>query len=210
MDGSSCTAIQNNEAKTFGYDECFWSCDKNDDNFASQVTLFDSIGMRLLEHSFDGYNCCLMAYGQTGTGKSYSMMGSRKSPGLIPQIATHLFQCATDRKEADSIQTEIEVSYMEIYCEKVRDLLGKKNEKPLRVREHPALGPYVEGLKKLAATSQEEALQLMATGNAARTVAATNMNATSSRSHAVFQIFIKQKVGQPRSLKPSYWPDAIS
>ena len=83
---------------------------------------------------------------------------------------------------------------MEIYCEKVRDLLGANNVKPMRVREHPAMGPYVEGLKKLAATNKEEALQLMATGNAARTVAATNMNATSSRSHAVFQIFIKQKV----------------
>lgn len=66
-----------------------------------------------------------------------------------------LFSQAEARKETENIQTEIEVSYMEIYCEKVRDLLGKKNEKPLRVREHPALGPYVEGLKKLAATSQD-------------------------------------------------------
>ena len=194
MEGSSCTAEINQEAKTFGYDECFWSACSSDSHYASQESVFDSIGRQLLEHSVLGYNCCLMAYGQTGAGKSYSMMGSRKSPGLIPQIATHLFEQAKTRKSDESIQTEIEVSYMEIYCEKVRDLLGKKGEKPLRVREHPALGPYVEGLKKLAATTEEEALQLMATGNAARTVAATNMNATSSRSHAVFQIFIKQKV----------------
>ena len=122
-------------------------------------------------------------------------MGSRKQPGLIPQIASSLYDFAA-KNESTGIQTEIEVSYMEIYCEKVRDSLGKKSDKPLRVREHPALGPYVEGLKKLAATSSEEALQIMSSGNAARTVAATNMNQSSSRSHAVFQIFIKQKVSQ--------------
>lgn len=191
IDGVKCTATSGNETKTFSYDECFWSFDKSQD-FASQEIVFDSIGTQLLKHALDGYNCCLMAYGQTGAGKSFSMMGSRKQPGLIPQIASSLYEEAK-KLDAEGIQTEIEVSYMEIYCEKVKDLLGKKTDKPLRVREHPALGPYVEGLKKLAATSSDQALQIMTSGNAARTVAATNMNQSSSRSHAVFQIFIKQK-----------------
>ena len=145
VEGNHCTAIQNQEAKTFGYDQCFWSHDKADPHFADQAHVFNSVGEELIQHSLDGYNCCLMAYGQTGAGKSYTMMGTPKQPGLIPQIAQNIFECF-EKAKSDSIKTEVEVSYMEIYCEKVRDLLGKKSEKPLRVREHPALGPYVEEL----------------------------------------------------------------
>jgi len=146
IEGVKCTATNEKEAKTFSFDECFWSFDKSQE-FSSQENVYESIGTELLKHALDGYNCCLMAYGQTGAGKSFSMMGSRKQPGLIPQIASSLYDFAA-KNESTGIQTEIEVSYMEIYCEKVRDLLGKKSDKPLRVREHPALGPYVEGLKK--------------------------------------------------------------
>ena len=81
---------------------------------------------------------------------------------------------------------------MEIYCERVRDLLNPNNKGNLRVREHPILGPYVEDLSKLAVTSFEDILELMDEGNKARTVAATNMNETSSRSHAVFTIIFTQ------------------
>ncbi|GBP28430.1 Kinesin-like protein KIF1B [Eumeta japonica] len=87
----------------------------------------------------------------------------------------------------------VEVSYMEIYCERVRDLLNPKNKGNLRVREHPALGPYVEDLSKLAVTSYQDIYDLIDEGNKARTVAATNMNETSSRSHAVFTIFFTQQ-----------------
>ena len=81
---------------------------------------------------------------------------------------------------------------MEIYCERVRDLLNPNNKGNLRVREHPILGPYVEDLSKLAVTSFEDILELMDEGNKARTVAATNTNETSSRSHAVFTIIFTQ------------------
>uniref|UniRef100_A0A8C9FD31 Kinesin motor domain-containing protein n=1 Tax=Pavo cristatus TaxID=9049 RepID=A0A8C9FD31_PAVCR len=87
----------------------------------------------------------------------------------------------------------VSVSYMEIYCERVRDLLNPKNKGNLRVREHPLLGPYVEDLSKLAVTSYTDIADLMDAGNKARTVAATNMNETSSRSHAVFTIVFTQK-----------------
>ncbi|KAG8546443.1 hypothetical protein GDO81_018903, partial [Engystomops pustulosus] len=82
---------------------------------------------------------------------------------------------------------------MEIYCERVRDLLRPKSKGNLRVREHPILGPYVEDLSKLAVTSYTDIADLMDCGNKARTVAATNMNETSSRSHAVFTIVFTQK-----------------
>lgn len=82
---------------------------------------------------------------------------------------------------------------MEIYCERVRDLLNPKNKGNLRVREHPLLGPYVEDLSKLAVTNYQDIHDLIDEGNKARTVAATNMNETSSRSHAVFTIFFTQQ-----------------
>ena len=144
VDGSSVTAIHHQEAKTFGYDECFWSHAKSDAHFADQSKVFDSVGAELISHSLDGYNCCLMAYGQTGAGKSYTMMGTKKEPGLIPQIAQNIFERIETASEIEGVKSEVEVSYMEIYCEKVRDLLGKQSDKALRVREHPALGPYVE------------------------------------------------------------------
>jgi kinesin family protein 1 len=87
----------------------------------------------------------------------------------------------------------VEVSYIEIYNEKVRDLLNPKNSGNLRVREHPALGPYVEDLSKLVVRSYDEMMHLMDEGNKARTVAATNMNETSSRSHAVFTLLLTMK-----------------
>uniref|UniRef100_A0A8C5JRM5 plus-end-directed kinesin ATPase n=1 Tax=Junco hyemalis TaxID=40217 RepID=A0A8C5JRM5_JUNHY len=93
----------------------------------------------------------------------------------------------------DNMSYSVEVSYMEIYCERVRDLLNPKNKGNLRVREHPLMGPYVEDLSKLAVTSYNDIQDLMDSGNKARTVAATNMNETSSRSHAVFNIIFTQK-----------------
>ena len=96
--------------------------------------------------------------------------------------------------EADAnIKFTVEVSYIEIYNEKVRDLLNPKNTGNLRVREHPSLGPYVEDLSKLVVSSYDEMMTLMDEGNKARTVAATNMNETSSRSHAVFTLLLTMK-----------------
>lgn len=92
-----------------------------------------------------------------------------------------------------NVKFTVEVSYIEIYNEKVRDLLNPKNTGNLRVREHPSLGPYVEDLSKLVVSNYDEMMTLMDEGNKARTVAATNMNETSSRSHAVFTLLLTMK-----------------
>ena len=121
------------------------------------------------------------------------MMGRQEEgqEGIIPIICQDLFRRIQETTSEDQMYS-VEVSYMEIYCERVRDLLNPKNKGNLRVREHPALGPYVEDLSKLAVTSYQDIHDLMDEGNKARTVAATNMNETSSRSHAVFTIFFTQ------------------
>lgn len=122
------------------------------------------------------------------------MMGKQEAgqEGIIPMICDDLFK-RIHETESDSLHYSVEVSYMEIYCERVRDLLNPKNKGNLRVREHPLLGPYVEDLSKLAVTSYQDIHDLIDEGNKARTVAATNMNETSSRSHAVFTIFFTQQ-----------------
>ncbi|XP_053467200.1 kinesin-like protein KIF13A isoform X3 [Ictalurus furcatus] len=181
------------QPKVFAFDHCFWSMDEcNIPKYAGQEVVFRCLGEGILENAFQGYNACIFAYGQTGSGKSYSMMGSVDQPGLIPRLCCSLFE-RVGREQNDSHTFKVEVSYMEIYNEKVRDLLDPKgNRKSLKVREHKVLGPYVDGLSQLAVTSFQDIDCVMSEGNKSRTVAATNMNEESSRSHAVFSIIITQ------------------
>ncbi|XP_077370856.1 kinesin-like protein KIF1B isoform X18 [Festucalex cinctus] len=183
-------------AKTFSFDYSYWSHTTPEDPcFAAQNQVYNDIGKEMLQHAFEGYNVCIFAYGQTGAGKSYTMMGKQEEgqEGIIPMLCEDLFEKINEDNNKEELSYSVEVSYMEIYCERVRDLLNPKNKGNLRVREHPLLGPYVEDLSKLAVTSYTDIADLMDAGNKARTVAATNMNETSSRSHAVFTIVFTQR-----------------
>nr|XP_061790560.1 kinesin-like protein KIF1A isoform X3 [Nerophis lumbriciformis] len=199
MSGNTTTIInpkQLKDNKSFNFDYSYWSHTSPEDvNYASQMLVYKDIGEEMLLHAFEGYNVCIFAYGQTGAGKSYTMMGKqdvKDQQGIIPLLCEDLFTKINDNTD-NSMSYSVEVSYMEIYCERVRDLLNPKNKGNLRVREHPLMGPYVEDLSKLAVTSYNDIQDLMDSGNKARTVAATNMNETSSRSHAVFNIIFTQK-----------------
>ncbi|KAJ3754572.1 kinesin-like protein [Lentinula raphanica] len=199
--GSSQDTKRATERKTmaFSFDKSYWSAGPRDEpGYCSQQTLYDDLGKELLDHGFAGFNACILAYGQTGTNIPYARNGPDK--GIIPLTCSELFVRVGERKAADpNINFTVEVSYIEagisnfIYNEKVRDLLNPKNTGNLRVREHPSLGPYVEDLSKLVVNSYDEMMTLMDEGNKARTVAATNMNETSSRSHAVFTLLLTMK-----------------
>ncbi|XP_035379970.1 kinesin-like protein KIF1A isoform X14 [Electrophorus electricus] len=199
MSGNTTTIINPKvpkETKSFSFDYSYWSHTSPEDiNYASQRQVYRDIGDEMLLHAFEGYNVCIFAYGQTGAGKSYTMMGKQETDqqGIIPQLCEDLFTKINHSNTDNSMSYSVEVSYMEIYCERVRDLLNPKNKGNLRVREHPLLGPYVEDLSKLAVMSYNDIQDLMDSGNKARTVAATNMNETSSRSHAVFNIIFTQR-----------------
>ncbi|KAK7945640.1 hypothetical protein WMY93_001368 [Mugilogobius chulae] len=199
MSGNTTTILnpkQPKENKSFNFDYSYWSHTTPEDlNYASQMQVYKDIGEEMLLHAFEGYNVCIFAYGQTGAGKSYTMMGRQEQDqqGIIPLLCEDLFTKISDSNNDNNMSYSVEVSYMEIYCERVRDLLNPKNKGNLRVREHPLMGPYVEDLSKLAVTSYNDIQDLMDSGNKARTVAATNMNETSSRSHAVFNIIFTQK-----------------
>ncbi|CAH8507576.1 unnamed protein product [Dicrocoelium dendriticum] len=197
--------------KTFEFDHSYWShTSEKDPLFASQHRIYNELGLHTLNHALQGYNVCIFAYGQTGSGKSYTMMGGKPGveheEGLIPKLCRDLFKrlqdftadhCAQDGTYC--VQSMVEVSYIEIYCERVRDLLNPKSKGNLRVREHPILGPYVEDLSKCVVRSFAEIDELLSVGNKARTVAATNMNKTSSRSHAIFTMIVTQRMVDART-----------
>ncbi|KAL3290384.1 hypothetical protein HHI36_023724 [Cryptolaemus montrouzieri] len=184
--------MERKQVKTFAFDHCFNSVDPSKENFASQEVVFDYLGRDILDNAFQGYNACIFAYGQTGSGKSYTMMGTQDNKGIIPRLCDALFG-KIGNQQTSELSYKVEVSYMEIYNEKVHDLLDPKtNKQSLKVREHNVMGPYVDGLSQLAVTSFQDIDNLMAEGNKSRTVAATNMNSESSRSHAVFTVIVTQ------------------
>ena len=202
MQGQTTKVVSPDTGKpnSFAFDCSHWSFGLKDEHFANQEKVYNDLGRDNLEHAFEGYNVCIFAYGQTGAGKSYSMMGAEGADqaGIIPRMCRDLFD-RTAASADPNLAFSVEVSYLEIYNEKVRDLLNPKSKGNLRVREHPILGPYVESLTKLVVSSFEDIERLMDEGNKARTVASTNMNATSSRSHAVFSVIFNQRTSVPGS-----------
>ncbi|XP_050601288.1 kinesin-like protein KIF16B isoform X6 [Macaca thibetana thibetana] len=180
--------------KTFTYDFSFYSADTKSPDYVSQEMVFKTLGTDVVKSAFEGYNACVFAYGQTGSGKSYTMMGNSGDSGLIPRICEGLFSRINETTRWDEASFRTEVSYLEIYNERVRDLLRRKSSKTfnLRVREHPKEGPYVEDLSKHLVQNYADVEELMDAGNINRTTAATGMNDVSSRSHAIFTIKFTQ------------------
>ncbi|XP_026065304.1 kinesin-like protein KIF16B isoform X3 [Carassius auratus] len=180
--------------KTFTYDFSYDSSDCKNGSFVSQEKVFRDLGTDVLKAAFEGYNACIFAYGQTGSGKSHTMMGIPGDVGLIPRICEGLFSRISGMTRRDEASFRTEVSYLEIYNERVRDLLRRKMAETynLRVREHPKEGPYVEDLSKHLVQNYNDVEELMEAGNINRTTASTGMNDTSSRSHAIFTINFTQ------------------
>ncbi|NXJ64243.1 KIF14 protein, partial [Rostratula benghalensis] len=199
MSGSE-TAVRKpatNQVYSFSYDFSFWSFDKCHPNFASQAMIYKTLAVPLLERAFEGYNTCLFAYGQTGSGKSYTMMGFDEDQGIIPRLCEDLFTRIAQMDKQQVVLYHLEMSFFEVYNEKIHDLLVFKAEsgqkkQPLRVREHPVLGPYVEGLTVNVVSSYSDIQSWLELGNKQRATAATVMNDKSSRSHSVFTLVMTQ------------------
>ncbi|KAL4253131.1 TRAFAC class myosin-kinesin ATPase superfamily protein [Abortiporus biennis] len=159
-----------------------------------QHEVFDYGVKETVKDVLDGYNGTVFAYGQTGSGKTFTMMGadidSQDLKGLIPRITEQIFQSIV---ESDAhLEYLVKVSYMEIYLERIRDLLAPHNDN-LQVHEEKSKGVYVKGLSDYYVSSAKEVYEIMRQGGNARVVSSTNMNAESSRSHSIFLITINQK-----------------
>ncbi|MBN3311903.1 STAR9 protein, partial [Atractosteus spatula] len=180
----------------FGFDYCYWSVDPEAPDYASQEVVFRDLGAPVLAGAAEGYNVCLFAYGQTGSGKTYTMIGTPTSVGLTPRICEGLFT-RDDRYPEGQNSCRVEISFLEIYNERVRDLLRRPEQKKpftLRVREHPEKGPYVQGLSQHVVSDYKQAVELLEEGIANRITAATHVHDASSRSHAIFTIHYTQAI----------------
>ena len=181
------------EDKSFVFDNSFWSHNEKDEHYARQEDVYDCLGEEFLDHNFEGYHTCIFAYGQTGSGKSYTMMGTPDKPGLIPRTCEDLFQ-RIESVQTPDVSYNVRVSYFEVYNEHVRDLLVPRTDPPhyLRIRESPSEGPYIKDLTEVTVRNYTDLMKHMRKGDVSRTTASTKMNDTSSRSHAVFTITLKQ------------------
>ncbi|TMW55966.1 hypothetical protein Poli38472_008614 [Pythium oligandrum] len=209
----------------FYFDHRFWSYDRSSGRrFATQATLYEDLGVFAIDSAWQGYNCSIFAYGQTSAGKTYTMMGDTSDKatavlpssgtelpsqqpagmhprqGLIPRVCKGLFD-KIEQATADAARSEsgsrfsVHVSYVEVYHERVYDLLGglSTGKESLKVREHPEEGVYVEHATQRSVKSFEDIKTLIDEGNRMRSVAATNVNERSSRSHAILTLYVKQQ-----------------
>ncbi|XP_054012900.1 kinesin-like protein KIF18A [Hylaeus anthracinus] len=176
--------------------------DKVFDMTSSNSDLFEGSTKDLITNLLDGYNCSVFAYGATGAGKTHTMLGSTEDPGITYRTVAELF--LQIEKQGEHREFNLGVTYLEVYNENVQDLLHKSG--PLHLRDDGRCGVIVAGLKIITINSAEELLTLLAKGNRNRTQHPTDANEESSRSHAVFQVYINitnKLDGQMRQVKLS-------
>lgn len=167
---------------TFVFDRVFGE-------MATQEDVFQHTTHNILDSFLQGYNCSVFAYGATGAGKTHTMLGREGEPGIMYLTTMELYRRLEARQEEK--QFEVLISYLEVYNEQIHDLLEPKG--PLTIREDPDKGVVVPGLSFHQPASAEQLLEMLTRGNCSRTQHPTDANATSSRSHAIFQIFVKQQ-----------------
>eukprot|EP00981_Chlorochromonas_danica_P014431 scaffold7976_cov179-Ochromonas_danica.AAC.5 len=183
----------NGDDHSFGFDLIF-------DEQSQQDQVWKEVGLPILNKALAGYNGTIFAYGQTGSGKTWSMQGGDGDlKGIIPRMNASIFERISDEKQRrPTVQFLVTVSYFEIYNEVIFDLLDptdrkKRSKGGLEIKEHPALGVYVKGLQEIVTENASQLESIIDQGMKHRTVASTQMNADSSRSHSVFVVSIHQK-----------------
>eukprot|EP01065_Artemidia_motanka_P049471 TRINITY_DN8209_c0_g1_i1.p1 TRINITY_DN8209_c0_g1~~TRINITY_DN8209_c0_g1_i1.p1 ORF type:complete len:498 (+),score=102.68 TRINITY_DN8209_c0_g1_i1:61-1554(+) len=167
-----------------GYDELTFGYDRVFSPYSTQSDVYDQGVADILDSLMKGIHAAVVAYGQTGTGKTHTMLGTDGDPGIIPRLLNALFDACSEPQLPDT-QTFVSASYVQIYCEKVIDLLTPDGQE-CDIRENPSMGPWVTNCTDQPIASWREAEKLLSVGEKRRMVRETDMNEKSSRSHAVF------------------------
>lgn len=171
--------------KTFTFDTVFGQD-------STQLDVYNLAARPIVQNVLEGYNGTIFAYGQTGTGKTFTMEGNRsvaEQKGIIPNSFAHIFGHIA--KSEGNKRFLVRATYLEIYNEEVRDLLGKDQKSSLEVKERPDVGVYVKNLTGIVVNNADDLDHIMTLGGKNRVVGATNMNVHSSRSHAIFSITVE-------------------
>ncbi|KAL1411173.1 hypothetical protein Q8F55_002123 [Vanrija albida] len=188
------TVLLKNGQSLAGPEKDGFSFDRVFDTNTKQEQIFDYGVKGIVEDVMTGFNGTLFCYGQTGSGKTFTMMGAdienEELKGLIPRITEQIF--ASILSADSNIEYTVKVSYMEIYMERIKDLLAPHNDN-LSIHEDKTRGVYVKGLTDVYVGSEAEVFKVMKAGGSSRAVSSTNMNAESSRSHSIFVIGIHQR-----------------
>jgi kinesin family protein 1 len=190
--------------REFTFDHAFWSHDdftiddtgyntpNANNKYTDQKKVWNLLGTSMLEKAWKGLNNTIFAYGQTGAGKSYSIFGYPGNAGIIPMAATELF-VKINAETDPAIRYEVSVQMVEIYMEKIQDLLVASNKRgnPLPIKQNKA-GVYVQGATKTPVSNYADIQRVIDKGEGNRTIGATQMNQTSSRSHTVVTIYFQK------------------
>ncbi|KAK6185058.1 hypothetical protein SNE40_007379 [Patella caerulea] len=186
----------NPHTKTFNFDHVFPPASK-------QIDVYNSIVTPVVDEVLQGYNCTIFAYGQTGTGKTFTMEGERSNDpsisweddplaGIVPRAMYHIFE----KLQTQEVEFSVRVSYLELYNEELFDLLGSTEDSlKLRIYDDATKkgSVIIQGLEDVVVRNKNEVYQILERGASRRQTAATLMNATSSRSHSVFSVTIHIK-----------------
>lgn len=179
-------SIQHNEIGEFKFDHVFHPD-------ASNEQVYQDVVQNLIHQLMDGYNATVFAYGMTGSGKTYSMSGTKEEPGVIPLSIKEIFK-KIDQSDSSTYKYELKVSYLEIYNERIYDLLNpstlKNNATELKIRDSSDYGVKVIGLVEETIRSEHELLKIIQRGDVNRRTSETDFNTRSSRSHAIVQLRI--------------------
>jgi kinesin family protein 18/19 len=165
---------------------------------STQQQVYERTTKFLIDGVLDGYNATVFAYGATGAGKTYTMLGSDTEPGIMVLTLRDMFS-QVRRAEEDTkrgVKYKVTISYLEVYNELIRDLLTPSSEF-LDLREDPIKGPTVAGISEVSTSSTDEVMRLLQKGNKRRTQEPTAANAESSRSHAVLQVCVEKQDSAP-------------
>ncbi|XP_078071478.1 centromere-associated protein E [Mustelus asterias] len=177
------TISQISGTRSFSFDRVFHAEE-------TTATLYNEIAHSIVRSIIQGYNGTIFAYGQTSSGKTYTMMGNAAAPGLIPLAICNLFRLINDTPNREFL---LRVSYMEIYNESVSDLFAGPKRRPLEVREDMERIVYVAGLTEELAVTYEDVMKLVQKGEKNRHYGETKMNEHSSRSHTIFRLIVESR-----------------
>ncbi|XP_074721204.1 centromere-associated protein E [Strix uralensis] len=178
------TISEVNGTKVFNYDRVFHSSDNTQQ-------LYEGVAVPIIQSAVQGYNGTIFAYGQTASGKTYTMMGNEDSVGIIPKAIQHVFKVICEIPDREFL---LRVSYMEIYNETITDLLCDiRKKKPLGIREDVNRNTYVEDLIEEVVVAPEQVMEWIRKGEKNRHYGETKMNEHSSRSHTIFRMIIESR-----------------